>query len=103
MLPHIISHNQSAFIPGRLITNNFLVAFKAMHTMDGRMKGWKGYMALKLDISKAYDRVKWDYLEVVMRKLGFVDRWILMMMTCIRTVSYLVLVHGKPYGKIIPT
>ena len=99
MLPHIISQNQIAFILGRLITNNVLVAFEAMHTMDGRMKGREGYMTLKLDMSKAYDRVECDYLEVAMRKLGFADGWILLMMTCIRTVSYSVLVHGKPYGK----
>ena len=54
VLLHIVSSNQSAFIPGRLITNNVL----AMHTMDGRMKGRKGYMALKLYMSKAYDKVE---------------------------------------------
>jgi hypothetical protein len=62
VLPHIISPNQSAFIPGKLITDNVLVAFKALHTMDVRMKGKGGYMALKLDMSKAYDRVEWGFL-----------------------------------------
>ena len=58
VLPHIISPNQSAFIYGRLITDDILVAFKVLHTMNGRMKGSEGYLALKLDMSKAYDWVE---------------------------------------------
>jgi hypothetical protein len=103
VLSQVISPTQSAFIPGRLITDNILVAFEALHTMDGRMKGRQGYMALKLDMSKAYDRVEWVFLETVMRKMGFAERWIFLTMTCVKTVTYSVLIHGKPYGRIIPT
>ena len=55
VLPYIISPTQSVFVPGRLITDNVLVAYETINTMHLREKGKKGTMALKLDISKAYD------------------------------------------------
>ena len=57
-MPQIIAPTQSAFVPGRLITDNVLVAYEALHTMHGRKKGKTGSSALKLDVSKAYDRVE---------------------------------------------
>lgn len=58
VLSSIISQHQSAFVPGRLITDNILVAYEALHTMSTRMKGRKGFMTIKLDMSKANDRVE---------------------------------------------
>ena len=103
ILTEVIDESQSAFVLGCLITDNVLVAFEAMHCIDGRKKSKKALMALKLDMSKAYDRVEWKFLEMIMRKLGLHERWISLMMMCISMVSYSVLINGEAKGKIIPS
>jgi hypothetical protein len=94
VLPHVISSTQSAFIPGRLIADNVLVAYETLHTMHTGMGEKKGFMAVKLHMSKAYYRVEWRFLEVVMRKLGFDARWIRLVMMCISLVHYAIVING---------
>lgn len=87
----------------RLISNYLVVAFETLHSMQHHNSVKEGFMALKLDMSKAYDRVEWSFLEVIMRKLGFNERWISLLMLCVKPISYSILVNGEPKGFIKPS
>ena len=65
--------------------------------------GKDDYMAIKLDMSKTYDRVEWTYLKVVIRKMRFTEQWIKLTMLCVSSISYSILVNGEPKGRIIPS
>jgi hypothetical protein len=83
LLDDIISEAQSAFVPGRLITDNALLAFECMHYIQQEQNPGKSFRAYKLDLSKAYDRVDWVFLEQMMIKLGFSHCWVRWIMTCV--------------------
>ena len=102
ILPFIISENQSAFTPDRLITDNVLAAFEFMHYLNHKSEGKESYMSIKLDMSKAFDRVEWNFIKGVMVKLGFVDTWIDLIMNCVSSVSYSMLINGEACGNISP-
>ena len=95
-LPHIVSENQSAFMYDHLITDNIIVAFETMHHLNQKRSGKVGEMDLKLDMSKAFDRVEWGYLEKIMYKMGFNDKWVNLMMQCITSVTYSIKINGQP-------
>lgn len=59
-------------------------------------------MAMKIDISKAYDHVDWTYLERILIKLGFLEKWIGWMMMCVRAVRYSIQVNEDIVGPTIP-
>ena len=102
VLPHIISDFQSAFQLDKALSDNILVAFELLHHMKRTKSGKIGHMALKLDMSKAYDRLEWIFLQWIMEKMGFHPRWVSWIMECIKSVTYSVLINGEPKGHIVP-
>lgn len=71
LLADIIYECRSAFVPESLITDNAIVGFKCMHRLMSLNLGSMGYIALKLDMSKASNRVEWGFIRETVLKLGF--------------------------------
>ncbi|KAL4332523.1 hypothetical protein GQ457_07G000070 [Hibiscus cannabinus] len=90
-----IAENQSAFVPGRLISDNVIVANELFHYLNGSKNGPNKGAAIKLDMEKAYDRVEWHFLSDVMKKMGFADGWINSIMMCVTTVSFCLKINGE--------
>ena len=103
VLPMVVFDAQSAFVPNRLITDNTIVVYELLHRMRNRRKGRMGQMVVKLDISKAYDRVEWCFLCQIMLKPGFDPKWVQLDMETITTASYSVLINREPREFIKPS
>lgn len=70
LIPEIISPYQTRFVPSRSIHENILVAQEMVHSM-WRMKGRTGYFAVKVDLVKAYDRLRWSFIKDVLEEVGW--------------------------------
>ena len=102
-MPLIISEFQSAFQADKAISNNMLVAFKTLHHMKTKKFGKKGFMAMKLYTSKAYDRIEWQFLVKIMERMGFHSKWIWWIYERVSSVSFSIMVNGEPRGHIVST
>lgn len=78
------------------------MAYELLHSMKLNKKKRYGVMAIKLDMSKTYDRIEWHYLKAILGKIGFSERWTNLIMSCVTFVQYFILVNGSR-ATIIPT
>ncbi|CAM8918528.1 unnamed protein product [Rhodiola kirilowii] len=102
ILPEIISPAQSAFIKGRLITDNYLIAHEAAHFIKNSRQSKSVYGSLKLDMSKAYDRVEWRFMKLLLLRFGFEARWVSMILNYVTSVKFTICINGTLSGSIVP-
>lgn len=94
-LPHIIHLSQTAFVHGRHIAANIIIAQEIIYSFN--LKSWKQKaFFLKLDLAKAFDRIEWNFIVKALRRHGFKDHFINLIHRCISTTSLSVLINGEP-------
>lgn len=92
----VIDEAESGFVPGRLIMDNAITAFEAFHWLHKGISTHENFMAIKLVMSKAYDKVEWGILHWMLSKLYFLSHFRYIIMNCVMSVSFQVLINGVP-------
>ena len=96
ILPKAIEENQCAFVQGRLLLENVLLATELVK--DYHKPQASSRSAIKLDISKAFDTVKWSFIEAVLRAMSIPDLFVTWIMKCISTAAFSVSINGELEG-----
>ncbi|XP_048619867.1 uncharacterized protein LOC125590358 [Brassica napus] len=102
-LQGIIWETQSAFVPGRAISDNVLITHEILHTLKNSEAVVNCSMAVKTDMSKAYDRLEWNFIETVLLRFGFASHLVALIMQCVTSVTYSFLVNDSVHGRVIPS
>lgn len=100
-LPRLIGPYQSSFITGRSIMDNIVIAQELVHSMR-KKKGQGGWIAIKVDLEKAFDRRRWDFINDTLLDAGIPQQMTALIMQCISSSSMQILWNGQPSSPFLP-
>ena len=97
-LPDYIHPSQQAFIKGRRIRNNIIVAQEIAHSFS--LTSWKSHdFMLKIDLAKAFDRIEWNFIVSALARKGFHGHFINLVHACISSPMFSVIINGQSSAK----
>ncbi|WCJ40291.1 DNAse I-like superfamily protein [Euphorbia peplus] len=102
LMPQLVLPQQTSFVAGRNITDNIIIAQEAIHSMR-KKNGKSGWMALKVDLEKAYDRLRWVFIRDSLQAMGLPTKLISLVMFCISSVSLQIMWNGSPTPPFFPS
>ena len=101
-LSNLITPLQAAFIPRRRDLDNVLIAQEMIYALD-RKKGKNGYIAIKVDLEKVYDKLEWSFIHKVLQAFHFPLHLTKLIMSCVFTTSISILVNGSKMDNFLPS
>lgn len=93
----VISPLQNGFVKGRSIADNIFLAFELMTYLHKAHRCKTRWCAFKFDIQKAYDSILWNFQDAILRIMNFPAHWVQIIMQCLTTISYTLLLNGQKF------
>ena len=87
LLDKLVLPLQSAFVPGRRSVDNAIVVQELIHSI-GNKNGKVGYMAIKVDLEKAYDKLEWSFIRDVLVNANLPHNLVTLIMSCVFRVHF---------------
>ncbi|KAK9169574.1 hypothetical protein Syun_001714 [Stephania yunnanensis] len=102
VMSHLVNPAQTSFVEGRHITDNILIAQELLHSMR-TVRGRKGWLAVKIDLEKAYDRLSWNFIKDTLREANIPDGLSNIILTSLSSSSFQLLWNGNVSESFIPS
>lgn len=99
VLPHLIDERQTAFLKGRHILHGVMIANEVL--AEAKSKN-NPCMVFKVDFEKAYDSVSWGFLNYMMMRMGFCEKWRKWIYGCLSSATVSILINGSPTREFMP-
>ena len=99
VLPHLIDKRQTTFLKGRRILHGVLIANEVIAEAKSKKNPC---MIFKVDFEKAYDSVSWGFLNYMMMRMGFCERWRKWIYGCLSSATISILINGSPTSELYP-
>ena len=101
-MPTLVSPTQTAFVSGRRGIDNVIVVQELVYTLEKKREK-TGFMVIKLDLEKAYDRLEWSFVRSMLFSFGFHKDTVELVMSCISSTPAFLLFNGSKLESFNPS